>query len=116
VDWDTGTIGDPLLDIGHLLARWTEPGEEPVVTLQAGGVEGYPTRANMAARYAERTGRDLTALPYYEALALFKLAVILEGRYARDRAGGVPDEANMMTEAVPELLRGAAEFARGERK
>ena len=59
VDWDTGTIGDPLLDIGHLLARWTEPGEEPIIGEQAGGSEGYPTRAEMAARYAERTGRDL---------------------------------------------------------
>src|SRR6266513_4213684 len=36
VDWDTGTIGDPLLDIGHLLARWTEPGEESVIGVQAG--------------------------------------------------------------------------------
>ena len=42
VDWDTGTIGDPLLDIGHLLARWTEPGEEPVIGAPPGGVDGYP--------------------------------------------------------------------------
>ena len=48
VDWDTGTIGDPLLDLGHLLARWTEPGEEPIITLQAGGSDGYPTRSEMA--------------------------------------------------------------------
>jgi aminoglycoside phosphotransferase (APT) family kinase protein len=115
VDWDTGTIGDPLLDVGHLLARWTEPGEEPVINLQAGGVDGYPKRAEMAERYAALTGRDLTALPYYEALALFKLAVILEGRYARDHAAGVPENENMMRETVPRLLRGAAAFARGER-
>jgi aminoglycoside phosphotransferase (APT) family kinase protein len=115
VDWDTGTIGDPLLDIGHLLGRWTEPGEEPVIGVQAGGVTGYPTRAEMAARYAERTGRDLSALAYYEALALFKLAVILEGSYARQAAAGVPDSGNTMTALVPRLLRGAAEFARGER-
>jgi aminoglycoside phosphotransferase (APT) family kinase protein len=115
VDWDTGTIGDPLLDIGHLLARWTEPGEEPVIGVQAGGVEGYPTRAEMAARYAARTGRDLSALAYYEALALFKLAVILEGGYARQRAAGVPDADNTMADMAPRLLRGAAEFARGER-
>jgi aminoglycoside phosphotransferase (APT) family kinase protein len=115
VDWDTGTIGDPLLDIGHLLARWTEPGEESVIGVQAGGVEGYPARAEMAARYAERTGRDLTALAYYEALALFKLAVILEGGYARQRAAGVPDWDNTMADIVPRLLLGAAEFARGQR-
>ncbi len=115
VDWDTGTIGDPLLDIGHLLARWTEPGEEPVIGEQAGGVDGYPTRADMAARYAERTGRDLSALVFYEVLALFKLAVILEGTYARERAAGVPDSDNSMLDMVPRLLRGAVEFARGDR-
>ncbi len=115
VDWDTGTIGDPLLDIAHLLARWTEPGEEAVIGMQAGGVEGYPGRSEMAARYQEQTGRDLGALAYYEALALFKLAVILEGGYARQAAAGVPDSDNTMAEPVPRLLRGAAQFARGER-
>jgi aminoglycoside phosphotransferase (APT) family kinase protein len=115
VDWDTGTIGDPLLDIGHLLARWTEPGEDPVIGEQAGGAWGYPSRAAMAARYTEVTGRDLAALPYYEALALFKLAVILEGTFARERAAGTPDERNSMGEIVPRLLRAAAAFARGER-
>ena len=115
VDWDTGTIGDPLLDIGHLLARWTEPGEEPVIGAPAGGVDGYPPRAAMAARYAERSGRDLAALPYYEALSLFKLGVILEGTYARNAAAGVPDGENSMTDTVPRLMRGAAAFARGER-
>lgn len=115
VDWDTGTIGDPLLDIGHLLARWTEPGEEPTITLQAGGVDGYPSRAQMAARYAEGTGRDLSTLPYYEALALFKLAVILEGSHARQVNAGVAPEQTDMGPRVLRLLRGAAEFARGER-
>src|SRR4051794_31674983 len=113
VDWDTGTIGDPLLDIGHLLARWTEPGEEPVIGAPAGGVDGYPPRAAMAARYAERSGRDLAALPYYEALSLFKLGVILEGTYARNAAAGVADGENSMTDTVPRLMRGAAAFARG---
>ena len=115
IDWDTGTIGDPLLDLGHLLARWTEPGEEPVLQVQAGGVDGYPTRAELARRYAERSGRDVSALAYYECLALFKLAVILEGTYARKHAAGVPDSANSMAELVPRLTRGAAAFARGER-
>ena len=115
VDWDTCTIGDPLLDIGHLLARWTEPGEEPVIGEQAGGVVGYPTRAELASRYHERTGLDLSALPYYEALALFKLAVILEGTYARQHHAGVPDSENLMVELVPRLMHAASAFARGQR-
>jgi aminoglycoside phosphotransferase (APT) family kinase protein len=115
VDWDTGTIGDPLLDIGHLLARWTEPGEESVIGEQAGGMQGYPSRAEMASRYAERTGRDLRALAFYECLALFKLAVILEGTFARERAAGVPDRHNSMVDMVPRLTTAAADFARGKR-
>jgi aminoglycoside phosphotransferase (APT) family kinase protein len=115
VDWDTGTIGDPLLDIGHLLARWTDPGEEPVLQVQAGGVENYPTRAELARRYADRSGRDLSALAYYECLALFKLAVILEGTYSRKHTAGVPDDDNLMATLVPRLTRAAAAFARGER-
>ncbi len=115
VDWDTGTVGDPLLDIGHLLARWTDPGEEPVLDLQAGGINGYPTRAEMAEHYAVATGRDLSNLRYYEVLALFKLAVILEGTYSRQRAAGVAEEKNLMGRLVPRLLDSAAQFARGER-
>lgn len=114
IDWDTGTIGDPLLDIGHLLARWGEPGEEPVIGEQAGGSHGYPTRTELARRYADRSGRDLSALPYYECLALFKLAVILEGNYARAHAKDVPDAENKMTAMVPRLMTAAARFARGE--
>ena len=87
VDWDTGTIGDPLLDLGHLLARWTEPGEEPAIGVwDIEDRDGLPAWAELAARYAARTGADLSALPYYQALALFKLAVILEGSVARWRA------------------------------
>lgn len=115
VDWDTGTIGDPLLDIGHLLGRWTDPREEPVLTLQAGGPEHYPTRAELAARYAERSGRDLSALPYYECLALFKLAVILEGSVGRAVAAGAPEDDRGMAPMVERLMRAAAGFARGER-
>jgi len=114
VDWDTGTIGDPLLDIGHLLARWVEPGEAGPLGPQAGDLASYPTRSEMAARYAERSGRDLSALPYYECLALFKLGVILEGTYARQQRAGVPDARNTMTDTVPRLFRSAAAFARGE--
>jgi aminoglycoside phosphotransferase (APT) family kinase protein len=116
VDWDTGTIGDPLLDIGHLLARWTERGEEPILQPPAGGVEGYPTRTEMAKRYAEQTGRDISALAYYETLALFKLGVILEGTYSRERAAGVADADNSMAQMVPQLMKGAAQFARGQRQ
>jgi aminoglycoside phosphotransferase (APT) family kinase protein len=115
VDWDTGTIGDPLLDVGHLLARWTEPAEEPAIgvwDIQAR--EGLPTRAELAARYAERTGADLSALPYYQTLALFKLAIILEGSVLRWRAAR-PRDAAVRAAMVDRLIRYAGLFAREQR-
>ena len=69
----------------------------------------------MAQRYADCTGRDLSAFAYYEVSALFKLAVILEGSHARESARGVPAADTSMATIVPDLLTGAAEFARGER-
>lgn len=116
IDWDTGTIGDPLLDIGHLLARWTEPGEAPLLDEPAGGAHGYPSRDDMAQRYASRTGRDLTALRYYQVLALFKLAIILEGAHARQVVAGVDPTRTEVGHYVVSLLSGAADFARGERR
>lgn len=86
-----------------------------MISVQAGGVEGYPSRAEMAQRYAERTGRDLANLAYYEALALFKLAIILEGSHARQVRSGVDADRTDMGGYVIRLLRGAAEFARGVR-
>jgi aminoglycoside phosphotransferase (APT) family kinase protein len=116
VDWDTGTIGDPLLDLGHLLARWVEPGERgPLGSADDDLPKGYPSRSEMARHYAEATGRDITAIAYYEALSLFKLGVILEGNYARARNAGVPEVENRMTESAPRLFEVAAEFAHGIR-
>jgi len=115
IDWDTGTIGDPLLDVGHLLARWTDPGEEPAIGVwDITPRDGLPTRAELAARYAERTGADLSALPYYQALALFKLAIILEGSVARRHAAGAPDAAERAA-MVDRLIHYAGRYARGER-
>ncbi|MBS9376463.1 phosphotransferase family protein [Rhodococcus sp. B50] len=119
IDWDTGTIGDPLLDIAHLLARWTEPGEEPAIgTWDIGdGVavdrEGLPSRREMAERYAERSGRDLSNLPFYQALALFKLASILEGRVARATS---PSDAANWSRMVDRLIDFGRQFASGARR
>ncbi len=115
IDWDTGTIGDPLLDVGHLLARWVEPGEVGPLGSGAEPV-GSPTRQEMADRYARATGRDLSAIAYYEVLALFKLGAILEGVYARALRAGARDEENPMTDHAPRLFEVAAEFARGARR
>ncbi|PPJ23777.1 phosphotransferase family protein [Nocardia nova] len=86
LDWELATIGDPLLDVGYLLATVPEPGRpmNPTAQLSAAMLEpGYPTKAELAQRYHARTGRDLENLAWYTTLALWKLAVLYE--YSRRR-------------------------------
>ena len=97
------------------MARWTEPDEEPAIGVWDIEVrDGLPSRAELAARYADRTGADLSALPYYQALALFKLAIILEGSVARRRARSASRAAERAA-MVDRLIRYAGLFARQER-
>ena len=91
VDWEMCTIGDPLLDLGWLVATW--PGEEgfgggPMAPLA--GVGGWPTIPELCARYAEVSGRDVSAIDWYAVLAAFKLGIVLEGTHARAFAGKAP--------------------------
>jgi len=87
-DWEMATLGDPLADLGYTLIYWTEAGDPP----PAGGVgtastftarPGFFTRAELIAEYARRSGRSVDAIDFYQVLALYKLAVISEGIYAR---------------------------------
>lgn len=112
VDWESCTVGDPLLDLGHLLAGWCDPGEDRTY-LRDIDWRGMPTRAEMAARYAELTGLPVDEIEYYRALALFKLAIILEGAYARV-IKGENDYAPHRTleQRVPAFIEQAWGFAR----
>lgn len=105
LDWELTTIGDPLADLGYLLASVPDP-ERPVTPVQRLGLAlaepGYPAAAELAARYAERSGADLDALPWHLAFADFKLAVLFE--YARRRG----DDPYYTSELVTELV-GSAE-------
>ena len=94
VDWEQSTIGDPLLDLGWLLAGWSEEGEPSPLRFGSRYLtdrEGLPMRAELAERYARKTGRDLSHLAYYVVLALFKLACVLEGSYHRFATGKSAD-------------------------
>lgn len=116
VDWEQSTVGDPLVDLGWLLGLWIEPGEPASL---AGGSPfppgaDVPTRAELTNRYATHTGRDLTHLDFYCVLGLFKLACVMEGSYARFRAGTSDDSYFASLEhGVPALARRALEFAYG---
>ena len=91
-DWEMATLGDPLADVGYTLIYWTEAGD----SLPAGGIggvspfttlPGFYTRADIVREYARRSGRNVDAIDFYQVLALYKLAIISEGIYARFRLG-----------------------------
>ncbi|GAA1643897.1 phosphotransferase family protein [Kribbella alba] len=109
LDWELATIGDPLFDLGYFLSSVPERGAPMTPTEQLGTAmleEGWPTRAELANRYAARTGRDLANLDWYAGLALWKLAVLYE--YGRRRAArGVGDPYY----ADPALVRSFLEAA-----
>jgi aminoglycoside phosphotransferase (APT) family kinase protein len=91
VDWELCTLGDPLADVGLLMVYWPEresDGEPIALGQPANLAPGFPQRGELAARYAERSGRDLGELDFFIALGYWKLAIILEGVYARYAAGG----------------------------
>ncbi|HEU0192004.1 MAG TPA: phosphotransferase family protein [Mycobacterium sp.] len=80
LDWELSTLGDPLADMGSLLAYWPEPGEEDIAgAFGAATLDGFPDRAELTRVYLERTGRDAAALQYWHALGLWKVAIIAEG-------------------------------------
>jgi aminoglycoside phosphotransferase (APT) family kinase protein len=114
VDWEQSTIGDPLVDLGWVLGLWIDPGEQASLLGGATVVQtdDIPTRAELTARYAGSSRRDLSNLAFYCVLALFKLACVMEGSYARFKAG-TSDDAYFasLTEGVPALARRALEFA-----
>jgi aminoglycoside phosphotransferase (APT) family kinase protein len=88
LDWEICTLGDQLADIGLLMVYWTEPDDEfSALGLAPTSLPGFSTRAELAQRYSERTGRDLSGLDYYIAFGYWKLACILQGVQARYAAG-----------------------------
>jgi aminoglycoside phosphotransferase (APT) family kinase protein len=94
LDWELSTIGDPLADLGYLLALWVEPGSPSLGDFEQGGLTrrpGFASRADLLARYRARTGADVAQVGWYEVLALWKLAVIMEGNLRRAEAGTSDD-------------------------
>jgi aminoglycoside phosphotransferase (APT) family kinase protein len=90
LDWEMSTLGDPLTDIGMMFVYWPQAGEERASTLSpVTALPGFPTRAEIAERYAGRTGIDLSDLPWYVGFAFFKFAAIIAGIVARSAAGAM---------------------------
>ena len=94
LDWEICTLGDPMADVGYLLATWTEPGDDLSWDPHMPSVApGFASRAEMLARYADRSGRDVSEIDYFVAFSFWRLACILEGVYSRMLQGARGERA-----------------------
>ena len=111
LDWELATLGDPLADLGYLTATWAEPDPVERPRCSRGSVlgnqhEGASSSSDeLVARYEERSGRlEMSDLRWYQALALWKAAVFMEGNYKRSLAGTTDDPyLKLFDEGVPQL-------------
>jgi len=92
VDWEMCTIGDPLLDLGWLLATWRQQDGSSVFGHALGGQDGLASTDDLLQRYAANTVRDLSHITWYTVLACFKLGIVIEGTLARACAGKAEKE------------------------
>jgi aminoglycoside phosphotransferase (APT) family kinase protein len=94
LDWEMCTTGDPLADLGTLLGYWTSEGD-PYARAEHGGyvseLPGFPTRDEIVARYAARSGRDVARIAFYEVFARYKTAVVVQQIYIRWKRGQTRD-------------------------
>ena len=111
VDWEMGTVGDPMLDLAWVIMGWPDDNED---RSSKGYVDytGMPNKAELLNRYSTVSGRDVDEIDYYIILARYKMAIVLEGGYARYVKGGA-DNPKMAAfgNVVLEMANKAAELA-----
>ncbi len=108
IDWELCTVGDPLLDLGLLMANWpgVPPGDLPVLIVDPW--DGFPTIDELVAHYAASSDRNMDSITWYAVLAAYKQAIILEGSFARACAGLDPMPVGLkLHETSTALLRRA---------
>ncbi len=94
LDWELSTLGDPLADLGSMLAYWSDPGDDEVLTAArimppVTAAAGFPTQREVVELYARITGFEVAGIGWYHAFAFFKLAVICQGIAARAAGGAM---------------------------
>jgi aminoglycoside phosphotransferase (APT) family kinase protein len=115
VDWELATIGDPLIDLGWLIALWHGPaGELYPSSVVVEPWDGFPAPDELVSRYGEHSPRDLSAMPWYVVFACYKLGIILEGSHARACDGKAPKATGdrLHASALSLFQRALAEIAR----
>ena len=113
-DWEMSALGDPLVDLGIVLTYWspTAPPEQRDALTSVTDRPGFFTRQEIIDRYAARSGRDLSAIRYYEIFAVFKIAVVIQQIYYRYAQGQTTDRRFATFDArVAYLARHAARLA-----
>jgi aminoglycoside phosphotransferase (APT) family kinase protein len=118
LDWEMTTIGDPLADLGYLCMMWTESSDPELGMREHLGkvtrAEGFPTRAELIEAYEQRSGRSMSDIRWYTTLAVWKMAVFMEGNYKRALAGSTDDPyLKTFGEGVVELADRAEGITRG---
>jgi aminoglycoside phosphotransferase (APT) family kinase protein len=105
-DWEMSALGDPLVDLGIVLAYWapTAPPSMRDALTTVTHRPGYFTRDAVIERYAARSGRDLSGIRFYEIFALFKIAVVIQQIYFRYKQGQTTDARFATFDARVEFL------------
>ena len=112
LDWEICTLGDPMADVGLLMVYWNGPRDEASAwSNTVCTADGFLDRADLARRYAEKSGRDISQLDFYTAFAFWKLACIIEGVYARYLGGALGEKDPAELEPFRLQVDGAAQKA-----
>ena len=108
VDWELSSIGDPLIDLGWILATWRDPNEPEAPAKTVEPWEGFPEAGELAAYYAAHTSRETSSLLWYKILGCYKLAILIEGTNARALAGKADREIGDVLHYRAQALLGRA--------
>ena len=112
LDWEICTLGDPMADVGLLMVYWNGPRDEASAwSNTVCTADGFLDRADLARRYAQKSGRDISQLDFYTAFAFWKLACIIEGVYARYLGGALGEKDPAELEPFRLQVDGAAQKA-----
>jgi aminoglycoside phosphotransferase (APT) family kinase protein len=112
VDWEMATVGDPLLDLAWVVMSWPNPDEDRSSKTYV-DYTGMPSREELIDRYTRTSGLPVDEMDYYVILARFKMAIVLEGGYARYVQGGADNpKMAMFGDVVLDMARKAGELAR----
>lgn len=112
LDWELCTLGDPLADVGYLMNNWSDVDDVDLSATPI-GAGGFPSRAQLCARYTAITGRDLGQINYYRAFSHWRLAAISQGVYKRYKVGAMGDQQIDLSGYMATLLvraKSALEF------